>query len=194
MRAPPLEPSVELPMGTRNVSGMCRNKPGDACGPFHWRLRWSSLWGHVTCEGCAESGLGTHARPAACDFGGAPYGARKRVCGLPKWVWGRTRGLPLGRSVELPMRPRNVCAVCRLPGDAWVPCHQNLRWSSGWDRETCEGCATWAWHAGLAVGAFGGTPYGATKRVMGLPTWAWGRILALPPEPSVELPQEPRNV
>ena len=28
----------------------------DACGRSHRDLRWSSLWGHETCEGCAEIG------------------------------------------------------------------------------------------------------------------------------------------
>ena len=30
---------------------------GDACGRSHWDFRWSSLWGHETCEGCAELGV-----------------------------------------------------------------------------------------------------------------------------------------
>ena len=30
-------------------------------------------------------------------------------------------------------------------------------------------------HAGAATGAFGGAPYGATKRVMGVPKWVVGR-------------------
>eukprot|EP00959_Pyramimonas_sp_CCMP1952_P123766 2587549-Pyramimonas_sp.AAC.1 len=28
----------------------------DACGRWHWGLRWSPLRGHETCEGCAEVG------------------------------------------------------------------------------------------------------------------------------------------
>eukprot|EP00959_Pyramimonas_sp_CCMP1952_P029971 628772-Pyramimonas_sp.AAC.1 len=44
MRTPRLRPSVELPMGP--------------CEHRHWSLRWSSLWGHDTCEGCAEIGGG----------------------------------------------------------------------------------------------------------------------------------------
>ena len=40
--------------------------------------------------------------------GGAPYGATKRVMGLPNGWWGSMRTLPLGPSVELPMGPRNV--------------------------------------------------------------------------------------
>ena len=26
------------------------------CGPCHWGLRWSSLWGCEACDGCAEMG------------------------------------------------------------------------------------------------------------------------------------------
>ena len=55
----------------------------DACGRWHLGLRWSSLWGHETCEGCAEMG----------------------VRGVPKWVW---------------------CAEMSLW--VWV-CHWGLRWS-----------------------------------------------------------------
>ena len=51
---------------------------GAACEVCHWGPRWSSLWGHETCEGCA------------------------------KVEGGGMRGLPLGLSVELPMGPRNV--------------------------------------------------------------------------------------
>ena len=29
---------------------------GNACEHRRWGLRWSSLWGHETCEGCAELG------------------------------------------------------------------------------------------------------------------------------------------
>ena len=34
---------------------------GAACGPCHWGLRWSSLWCHETCEGCAKVEGGGHA-------------------------------------------------------------------------------------------------------------------------------------
>ena len=36
---------------------------GDACERTHWSLRWSSLWGHEPCEGCAELG-----RAGACEL------------------------------------------------------------------------------------------------------------------------------
>ena len=61
----------------------------DACGHLHWGPRWSSLWGHETCEGCAEMRVELHADPATGAFGGAPYGATKRVRGVPECVWGR---------------------------------------------------------------------------------------------------------
>ena len=41
-------------MGPRHVRGVCQNWAGPPCGLCHWDLRWSSLWGHGTCEGCAE--------------------------------------------------------------------------------------------------------------------------------------------
>ena len=56
----------------------------DTCGLCHWDLRWGSLWGHETCEGCAETGAVTHAGPATAAFGGAPYGATTRVRGVPE--------------------------------------------------------------------------------------------------------------
>eukprot|EP00959_Pyramimonas_sp_CCMP1952_P099921 2089174-Pyramimonas_sp.AAC.1 len=52
MRTLPLEPSVELPVGPRTAVLNCV----DACGPCHWGLRWSSLWGHEPCERCAYMG------------------------------------------------------------------------------------------------------------------------------------------
>eukprot|EP00959_Pyramimonas_sp_CCMP1952_P258634 5406526-Pyramimonas_sp.AAC.1 len=54
MRTMPLRPSVELPMGPRNVSGVCQSGGGAACEPCRWGRRWSSLWGHAACEGCAK--------------------------------------------------------------------------------------------------------------------------------------------
>ena len=49
-----------------------------------------------------------HANAATAAVGGAPDGATKRVRGLPKWMGGGMWALPLGRSLELPMGPRNV--------------------------------------------------------------------------------------
>eukprot|EP00959_Pyramimonas_sp_CCMP1952_P038236 800201-Pyramimonas_sp.AAC.1 len=47
--------------------------------------------------------------------------------------------------------------------------HWDLRWSSLWGHEACEGVPKWVCvtHAGCAIGTVGGAPYGATKRVMG---------------------------
>eukprot|EP00959_Pyramimonas_sp_CCMP1952_P413665 8667626-Pyramimonas_sp.AAC.1 len=57
----------------------------DACERRHWGLPWSSLWGHEACEGCAEMGRRCHADFPSEALGGAPYGATKRVSGVPKW-------------------------------------------------------------------------------------------------------------
>ena len=51
----PLGPSVELPKGPRHVWGVFQSGRGAACEVCHWDLRWSSLWGHETCEGCAKA-------------------------------------------------------------------------------------------------------------------------------------------
>eukprot|EP00959_Pyramimonas_sp_CCMP1952_P447566 9371557-Pyramimonas_sp.AAC.1 len=56
MQARPLEPSVELHVGPRNVWGVSN---------------WVAL---------------THASAATGAFGGAPFGATDRVRGVPKWV------------------------------------------------------------------------------------------------------------
>eukprot|EP00959_Pyramimonas_sp_CCMP1952_P293768 6144279-Pyramimonas_sp.AAC.1 len=42
----------------------------DACGRSHWNLRWSSLWGHETCEG--------HAKVRGDTGGGRREGRRRR--------------------------------------------------------------------------------------------------------------------
>ena len=55
-----------------------------ACDPCHRGLRWGPLWGHDACEGCAKMGAVTHAVAATGTLGGAPYGATKRVRGVPK--------------------------------------------------------------------------------------------------------------
>ena len=80
VRTAPLEPSVELHMGPRHaVLG-----GGDACEFRHWDRRWSSLWGHETREGCAEMGVVSNTPAPTGALGGAPYGATKRVRGVPK--------------------------------------------------------------------------------------------------------------
>eukprot|EP00959_Pyramimonas_sp_CCMP1952_P206074 4309267-Pyramimonas_sp.AAC.1 len=65
-------------MVSQNVRGVCRAVA--PCEPCHWGLRWGSVWGHETCEGCAEVGAAAPCEP--CRWGGP--------------------------SVELPVRPRNV--------------------------------------------------------------------------------------
>ena len=60
------------------------------------RFRWSSLWGHEACEGCATMGWRRHAGAATGAFGGAPNGATKRVRGVPKWGGGGMRAQPFG--------------------------------------------------------------------------------------------------
>eukprot|EP00959_Pyramimonas_sp_CCMP1952_P039106 818699-Pyramimonas_sp.AAC.1 len=47
------------------------------CGPCHWSLRWSPLWGHETLSWVGE----THADPAPGAFDGVLYGATKRCPG-----------------------------------------------------------------------------------------------------------------
>eukprot|EP00959_Pyramimonas_sp_CCMP1952_P292244 6111956-Pyramimonas_sp.AAC.3 len=108
IRTLPLGPSVELPVG------------------------------HEACEGCAEMGGETHANPVTGAFGGAHYGATKRVKDVPTWAGNSMRTLPLGPSVELPI----------------------------WDHDACEGCAETGGepHANLGTRAFGGAPDGATAR------------------------------
>jgi len=92
---------------------------GTACGPCHWGLRRSSLWGHETLYWVWES----HADTAIGAFGGAPYGATKRCTG-----WGnRMRTLLLGPSVELLVGPRKAVLG---GGTACGHCHSGLRWSS----------------------------------------------------------------
>ena len=90
----------------------------------------------------------THVDLATEAFGGAPYGATKRVRGVPRLTCGE-RG--------------NACGLG----------HWGLRWSSLWGYETLY----WACRKGHAVGgephmnpvtgAFGGAPDGATKRYTG---------------------------
>eukprot|EP00959_Pyramimonas_sp_CCMP1952_P289086 6046040-Pyramimonas_sp.AAC.1 len=58
-----------------------------ACVRWHLGLRWSSLRGHETCEGCAKWMM-HRARESAgiWAYGGAPYGATKGVRGVPRRV------------------------------------------------------------------------------------------------------------
>eukprot|EP00959_Pyramimonas_sp_CCMP1952_P065150 1360124-Pyramimonas_sp.AAC.1 len=99
MRAPPLWPAVELPVGPRNAAlgggtacghphwgfggalcGATKRCPGrgTAWGRPHWGLRWSPLWSHEAPPWVGEPHAGT---PTGA-YGGAPYGATKRCPGL----------------------------------------------------------------------------------------------------------------
>eukprot|EP00959_Pyramimonas_sp_CCMP1952_P162607 3399628-Pyramimonas_sp.AAC.1 len=92
------------------------------------------------------------------------------------------RAVPLGPSVEFPMGPRSAVISRGNAGN--------------------NGCVGW-WltHAGGASGTFGGFPYGATKSLYcvdetqgaGVVLGCGGRVRAVPPGPSVELPMEPRS-
>eukprot|EP00959_Pyramimonas_sp_CCMP1952_P050209 1049307-Pyramimonas_sp.AAC.1 len=64
------------------------------------------------CEECAEMGGGDACERCHWDpIGGAHYGTTKRVNGVPIWVAGRMRSVPLGPSVELPMG-HETCEGC----------------------------------------------------------------------------------
>ena len=93
MRTLPLGPSVGW--GDETCEGCADMEVETVCGPCHWGLRWSSLWGHVACEWWAENVV-THADPATEAFGGAFYGATKRVRGVPNWVWVTHAGGAIG--------------------------------------------------------------------------------------------------
>ena len=128
-----------------------------------------------------------HADPPTGAFGGAPYGATSdaphgNICSGRREC--ATRTLPLGPSVELLMGPRNAALG---GGTACEPPHWGLRRSSLWGHEPLPWVGET--HARAATGAFGGAPYGATKRCPG-----WGnRMRAVPLGPSVELPMGLQN-
>ena len=41
----------------KGYAGFGMRWAGAACGPCHWGLRCSTLWGHETCKGYAEIGM-----------------------------------------------------------------------------------------------------------------------------------------
>ena len=82
-----------------------------------------------------------HADCATGTLGGAPYEATKRLRGVPKWAGGRMRTMPLGLSVEPPMRPRSSWGCRNCLGHACERGHWDLRWSSLWGYDPREGCA-----------------------------------------------------
>eukprot|EP00959_Pyramimonas_sp_CCMP1952_P053910 1127535-Pyramimonas_sp.AAC.1 len=124
MRAPPLGPSVELPMETQDavLSG------GPACELRHWGLWWGSLSCHETLYWAEEP----HASSATGTFGGAPHRATKSctgrgkphassatgtdirwssLCGLGTlhWVFGNhMQAPPRAPPAEIPMGPRSA--------------------------------------------------------------------------------------
>eukprot|EP00959_Pyramimonas_sp_CCMP1952_P099826 2087329-Pyramimonas_sp.AAC.1 len=61
-------------MRVRGVASRACAGRGAACEPCHLGLRWSSLWGHKTCEGCVGMGM--------------------------RWARGRMCSLPLGPSLR----------------------------------------------------------------------------------------------
>eukprot|EP00959_Pyramimonas_sp_CCMP1952_P435252 9113962-Pyramimonas_sp.AAC.1 len=59
---------------------------GEAYEPGHWGLRWSPLWDHEPCEGCAEIGVG-RMRTLPLGLSVEPLcGATNCVSGVPKWT------------------------------------------------------------------------------------------------------------
>eukprot|EP00959_Pyramimonas_sp_CCMP1952_P453492 9468322-Pyramimonas_sp.AAC.1 len=98
--------------------------------------------------------LWAHASAAFWAFGGAPYGATKRV------------------------------RVCVKMGAAGAFERMHIEPSVGFPygaTKRVRGVQTWArWaHASAAICAFGGAPYRATKRVRGVPKWArWAHASA----------------
>eukprot|EP00959_Pyramimonas_sp_CCMP1952_P212008 4436937-Pyramimonas_sp.AAC.1 len=67
-----------------------------------------------------------------------------------------------------------ACEGCA--GGACGQQRYGLRWSSLWGHEACERCAELGrgTHADGSTLAFGGAPYGGTKRARGVPNWVWG--------------------
>eukprot|EP00959_Pyramimonas_sp_CCMP1952_P115319 2410269-Pyramimonas_sp.AAC.1 len=76
---------------------VCQIGAAPQCGLRHWDLMRSSLWGHEACEGVPQLGRRRHADCVTGTLGGVPeratkpYGAAKRVRGVPKWGGAATR-------------------------------------------------------------------------------------------------------
>ena len=81
-----------------------------------------------------------------------PYGASKRVRGVPKW---RRRRHANAATGAFGGAPHGATILVRA---------KSVRWR----------------HANPATGAFGGAPYGATKRVRGVPKWGAYRMRVPP--------------
>eukprot|EP00959_Pyramimonas_sp_CCMP1952_P129999 2718485-Pyramimonas_sp.AAC.1 len=65
------------------MQGACQNEAEPPCERWHLCLPWSSLWGLEACEMCAEMRRRRHANACTRALVGAPYGATKRVRGVP---------------------------------------------------------------------------------------------------------------
>ena len=110
-----------------------------------------------------------HASSVTGTLGGAPYGATKRVRGVPKkgggggphanCATGALGGAPYGATKRVRGVPKLVAGT----------------------------------HANRTIWALGGAPYGATNRVRGVPKWAGNRMWTLPLGPSAELHVGPRT-
>eukprot|EP00959_Pyramimonas_sp_CCMP1952_P170123 3554113-Pyramimonas_sp.AAC.1 len=70
-------------MGPRCVSWMRRNDVKKACERSHWGLRWNSLRGHATCEGCTRIVWRRRAILAIGASDGASSGATECMRGAP---------------------------------------------------------------------------------------------------------------
>eukprot|EP00959_Pyramimonas_sp_CCMP1952_P378178 7921990-Pyramimonas_sp.AAC.1 len=70
------QPSAELPMGPRNVRGMCRNQRAGRMRAAHWGLRRSSYGATKRVRGAPTLAWMTHAGGSTGAFGGAPMGPR----------------------------------------------------------------------------------------------------------------------
>ena len=82
-------------------------------------------------RGVRRHGAGDHADAANGAFGGVPYGATKRLRGVPKWARRRHVDPAAGASVEL-LWGHETCERCAEMGgaDACGRRHWDLRWNS----------------------------------------------------------------
>eukprot|EP00959_Pyramimonas_sp_CCMP1952_P031101 652139-Pyramimonas_sp.AAC.1 len=74
-----------------------------------------------------------HANFPTGAFGSAPYGATKRVRGVPNWGGGAMRTFPLNLRWSSPWGHETCKGLCR--NGAAVPCdlsHWGFRWGSLW--------------------------------------------------------------
>ena len=83
----------------------------------------------------------THAGGGTGAFGGAPYGATKRVRGVPNWVCGTHAGGSTGAFGGAPYgATKRVRGVPKwVLGDACGRQHWGLRWNSLWGHDENDG-------------------------------------------------------